>query len=451
MNLFSKTNLKVFSLLSIGQRGVGKTVFLAGSYAELHSAPEEGNRKGLWFDCQDSLARKNIESIFSYVNRTGQYPPSTMKITNFNLTLKRRSLWGDRALCHFRWWDIPGESCDIRNPDFQKMVMASHGCCLFINADALVRDPNYLQSLEGIIKQVVAIASLVNQDGLNYTFALIFTQCDRLDPGPLSRLQIEENLQPLITRLDAVKAKYQRFYSAIPIVSSEGVSSLKATGAAAPILWLVSQLRKTYNFQPQSNLGSALKQGISNVQNLRSNPRKLILPLTLASLGLLGAIASLFLLTQSPKQAQAPKQRIREEYERLLQREPDNLDALINLANLYLESRQLDQALPVMEKIVQQNPGDLDWQFNLAELYELAGEKQKAETIYDQILALEESNLKALLSKAVLRSEQGDINMARTLFMQAEKAALTDELKAKVRSLAQTALPPNTESMPPNQ
>ncbi len=104
-----------------------------------------------------------------------------------------------------------------------------------------------------------------------------------------------------------------------------------------------------------------------------------------------------------------------------------------------------------MEKIVQHNPEDLDWQFNLAELYELAGQKQKAETIYDQILALEESNLKALLSKAVLRSEQGDINMARTLFVQAEKAAFTDELKAKVRSLAQTALPPNTESMPPNQ
>ena len=451
MNLLSKTNLKVFSLLSIGQRGVGKTVFLAGSYAELHSASEEGDRKRLWFDCQDSPAQKNIESILSYVNRTGQYPPSTMKITNFNLTLKRRSLWGDRTLCHFRCWDIPGESCNIRDPDFQKMIMASHGCCVFINAYALVRDPNYLQSVEGMIKQVVAIASLVNQESLNYIFALIFTQCDRLEPGPLSRVQIEENLQPFITRLDAVKAKYQRFYSAIPIVSGEGVSSLKATGAAAPILWLVSELRKTGNFQPQSNLGSALKQGISNVQNLRSNPRKLILPLTLASLGFLGAIASLFLLTQSPKQAQAPKQRIREEYERLLQREPDNLDALINLANLYLESRQLDQALPVMEKIVQQNPGDLDWQFNLAELYELAGEKQKAETIYDQILALEESNLKALLSKAVLRSEQGDINMARTLFMQAEKAALTDDLKAKVRSLAQTALPPNTESMPPNQ
>jgi Cdc6-like AAA superfamily ATPase len=33
----SETTTPAFNLLSIGQRGVGKTVFLAGSYTELHA------------------------------------------------------------------------------------------------------------------------------------------------------------------------------------------------------------------------------------------------------------------------------------------------------------------------------------------------------------------------------------------------------------------------------
>lgn len=36
------------------------------------------------------------------------------------------------------------------------------------------------------------------------------------------------------------------FYSNIPIVAPEGVSTLKAAGAAAPFLWLVWELSKVY-------------------------------------------------------------------------------------------------------------------------------------------------------------------------------------------------------------
>ncbi len=74
MNLLSRTAIKTFSLLSIGQRGVGKTVFLVGSYAELHSCKPEPDQQ-LWFDSQNSQAQENIDSILSYIARTGQYPP----------------------------------------------------------------------------------------------------------------------------------------------------------------------------------------------------------------------------------------------------------------------------------------------------------------------------------------------------------------------------------------
>ncbi len=294
MNTLLGTTPKTFSLLSIGQRGVGKTVFLAGSYAELHADSQSDNTQQLWFDCQDSDVQANIENVLSYITQTKLYPPPTLKITNFNFSLKRRSLWGTKTLCHFRWWDIPGESCNIRNPDFQKMVLASHGCCVFINANALVQDKAYPQALEDTAKQVVAIASLVCQHGLRYAFALILTKCDLLEPGPVSLLQIEENLQPLLTRLDAVKAKYRRFYSAIPIVSIQGVSTLNARGAAAPFLWLVSELRLPHRFQSQQNLASGLKQSLFIGQILPSSARRYVSFLALASVSLLGVIAYLF-------------------------------------------------------------------------------------------------------------------------------------------------------------
>jgi tetratricopeptide (TPR) repeat protein len=466
MNLLSETTeKKTFNLLSIGQRGVGKTVFLAGSYAELHPNSQVDHSQKLWFDCQDKQAQENIENILNYIARTGQYPPPTMKITNFNFSLKRRNLWGVQTLCHFRWWDTPGEACNIQNLDFQTLVLTSHGCCVFINADELVHNQAYLQVFENIVKQVVTIASLTSQHGLKYLFALILTQCDLLGPGPLSLLQIEESLQPLITRLDAAKAHYQRFYSAIPIVSTGSTSTLRATGAAAPLLWLISELRKSDNFQSQPDLASGLAQGLSNSAsntstlkkrfglNLPSTAHRYRLILILAGVGLLGVIASIFLafdpLTLGPEEAQTPEGQIRE-YEQVLQREPDNFDALINLAKLRIQLGQPDQAIPLMEKLIQQEPESLDLHLTLAQLYELTSQEQRAEALYDEVLAKQKNNLKALVGKAVLRHAQGDTETAETLFAQAEKAAPSD-LKGQVRTVAQETLQTSPKPVTPTK
>lgn len=248
MNLLSETATKTFNLLSIGQRGVGKTVFLGGSYTELHENSQTERSTQLWFDCQDSDVQENIERLLGYVVQTGQYPPPTMRITNFSFSLKRHISGGDQTLCHFRWWDIPGEICSVDNSDFRRIVSTSHGCCVFIDAYALVHDNTYLQEVLGdIIRQVKAIASLVTLNDLKYAFAVILTKCDLLEPSPLSHQQIEQSLQPLTTRLDAARANYQTFYSFIPIDHTKGASTLNAKGAAAPLLWLVCELNKVDN------------------------------------------------------------------------------------------------------------------------------------------------------------------------------------------------------------
>lgn len=443
------TAAKTFNLLNIGQRGVGKTVFLAGSYVELHNDNQSKRPRQLWFECQDNQMQENIEKILRYVVQNNNYPPPTIKVTNFNFSLKRHSLRGIQTLCHFCWWDVPGEICNIYNRDFRTMVSTSHGCCVFIDAYALVHNQTYLQALEDIIEQVMAIASLVSLNGLKYAFALILTKCDLLEPGLINQ-QLEEGLQPLTIRLDAVGVNYQKFYSFISIVRTGGsASTLKPTGAAAPLLWLVWELSKAHSPGLMKNLFELVTRLLPTVQPhqegvegsllhrfkpveqavgvrkrlglyLLPNAQRNFLLLSLAIIALTGVIGFLSV-----------------DYEQV-QRRPNNLNTLEKLATLK-QRGQFDQAVALTEKLLQQEPEDLELHLELAELYELTGKVEKAETTYDQVLAKQDNNLKALVGKALLRKSIGDIKTAEALFAQAEKAAPTG-LKAQIHKLAQQTL-----------
>ncbi|WP_051382593.1 hypothetical protein [Gloeobacter kilaueensis] len=237
----------MFNLLSIGQRGVGKTVFLAGSYTELRTSGITDSRLPLWFDCKDSQSQQNIEKILGYIERTGAYPPGTMKITDFDFRLKRRGLMRPVTLCDFRLQDLPGESCHIANPAFRQIVLGSHGCCVCIDGYALIHSDTYLDELRDVLVQVLSIASLVHLNGLKYAFALLLTKSDLLGEIPDSEAQIRQKLQPLTNRLDAIGSNYQIFRTGVPLVhEGEGVR-LAPSGAAAPLLWLVLELNRAHN------------------------------------------------------------------------------------------------------------------------------------------------------------------------------------------------------------
>lgn len=441
--MFLKTP-KTFSLLSIGMRGVGKTVFLAGSYAEMHANSQSSNFSQLRFECQDSEVQTSIENVLRYITQTNLYPPPTIKITNFNFKLKRRNLWGTETLCHFRWWDIPGESCNTSNPDFKKIVHASHGCCVFVDAYALVHNSAYLQTLEDVIQQVMGIANLVHLNNLKYTFAVILTKCDLLQPSSFDKQQLKKYLQQLVIGLDKVKADYQIFYSFIPIVNVEGTTNLKATGAAAPLIWLAWKVSKAHNSSLMNNLLKLItcQRSISSQPQLEevdgslqamtfqkrlglslltTAPRKLWL-LTLIAVAFVGVI-SLPLV----------------DYERFLSGDPNNFISLEGLATSHYKSGRLYQALPLFERLVQQQPKRLELRLQLAQIYERTYQEQKAETAYDQVLAEQRNNFEALVGKAILRKTQGDTKTAELLFAQAEKAAPA-ELKAQIRDIAQIHL-----------
>lgn len=437
MSLLFKTATKTFSVLSIGQRGVGKTVFLAGSYAELHSPAQRNRTQRLWFDCQDSQVKEDIEDILNYIRETGQYPPATMKVTDFNFSLKRHTLGRNQTLCNFRWWDIPGELCDINNPNFRTMVLNAHGCCVFIDAYALLYKPTYYQDLEGIIQQVMPIANLVGMNSLRFPFALILTKCDLLEPNLLSQKHFQKYLQPLTSRLDSV-AKYQTFYSNIPIVSLTGAAILKAKGAAAPLLWLVWELSKVYKPSFINNLSTLVNLIISHshlqqnqvdgaldhllkptdktfsikILGIYLSPSRVqkVLRLALIFFGLIGGFAFLVGI-----------------YEHIQNQS--------NLATSRLE------AVSSVEKLVHEEPESIELRLQLAQLYESTDQVAKAETAYDHVLLRQKNNLKALIGKAVLRNSQGDLKTAKALFMQAEKAASTKFQAEEVRAIIQRTLP----------
>lgn len=243
---------KIYSLMSIGPRGVGKTVFLIGSYLELHTEPRRKRKTSLWFDCEDHEAEENISKIISYVARNGHYPPGTMRLTNFDLSLKQRHWWNSHKLCNFRLWDVPGESCQLHNPAFISMVLNSHGCCVFIDAHALLSDTNPEKSLKEIFDPIKSIAELATKNNLAHPFALILTKCDLLVSQPDYWQHLEKCIQPITSYLDSLGIKYQTFCSEIPIVSTSGVATLKARNAAPAILWLINEVRQTYHPHPHA-------------------------------------------------------------------------------------------------------------------------------------------------------------------------------------------------------
>ncbi|ABW26783.1 tetratricopeptide repeat protein [Acaryochloris marina] len=452
MSLLFGDDPKTLNLLSIGERGVGKTVFLVGSYTESNHRYEGDQPQKRWFDCDDHDAHKNIQGVLNYIAQTGHYPPPTMKIADFTFSLKQKRLWGTQTLCHFRWWDMPGEICDLNNRQFQSMVLSSQGCCVFINAYSLIHEPAYLESVKDMIELVTAIASLIKHHNLQYPMALIFTQCDRLEAGPLGQLQIEKCLEPLIIRLENARTNYRRFYSSIPIVRIDGTPVLRASGSADGLVWVTSELCKARSVQSGQDLATSLSQSTSLDHQFVPTVRRPGFALGLISAGVVGFLTVGFALTslwstQPPQQAQAT-QRTLQDHHNVLTRDPNNLDSLISVYDHYVEVGQLAKAVPLLEKIVAQKPTHLDLKFNLADLYELTGEKQKAEATYDGILTAQPQDVKAIVGKAILRGEAGDLSTAQSLFQQAENIAATQEAKGKIKEIAaqtlQTQAPVNT-------
>lgn len=245
-----------FNLLSIGHRGVGKSVFLAGCYAQLHKS-RLIQSKGKWFEPADTKSRQILRDMLDYMQRSGRYPSATMKITDLAFKVKTRELQGDFTLCEFRWADIPGEICHLDNPEFKALMLNSHGCCVFMDAAALVRNADYWEQIEETINQIEVISELANQHKVSYFFSLILTKCDQINADASQLAEIEHKWESLNARLVTANTVYRRFSTFIILVPTGQNIAIKTEGTADPILWLVSQLSEVYKTQEPRSVGDS--------------------------------------------------------------------------------------------------------------------------------------------------------------------------------------------------
>jgi hypothetical protein len=443
----SKTAVQTLNFLSIGDRGVGKTVFLLANYAALRRKPTSGQKQNIFFACQNSQDRENLDSLLKLIAQTGQYPPPTLQITDFIFDVKQHNWQGEKVLCQFHWSDIPGESCQSFDSEFQAVLQKSHGCCLFLDAYELIHNPQYLSRLDVLIKRAEAIASLAHRYQLHYSIALVLTKCDQLGSGPSDLLKLEEQLRPLIRSLKAVNANYRCFYSSVPITAFQTPSLLESQGIATPLLWLVTEARASSHAKSLPTLEKSLNGVLSN-SVASTSPSKPKPSLTgssnsvrlrfLVGVGTLVAIAGLFLGLRSllfstdPTLSSNPSIR---QYQVILKRNPDDAQALRQLAAEYAKLEQYNQAIPLLEQLSQQQPENADLLAELARLYLVTGQSQQEEKVYDRILSQDKSNILALTGKAEIRLKEGEVEMARSLFAEAEKRAPSETLKKAVRKI----------------
>lgn len=231
---------------------------------------------------------------------------------------------------------------------------------------------------------------------------------------------------------------YRTFHSAAPIVVEAGKPVLRARETASALLWLGSELKQCHD----PGLGSWLQNQILRSPRCRTQSWQ-----TLGD----GALASLVKVADQVR----PGPTLLGIYLPLALRRPleqliwptAGLAALALFLSLsyrlsFLPSFSLSassQTIQNLKQLVQTEPERLEWHLQLASLYQQAGELDQAEATYDQILALEQTNLEALVGKAIVRNLRGDALTAARLFTQAESIAPTD-LKPKIRGVAQAAL-----------
>jgi len=91
-----------------------------------------------------------------------------------------------------------------------------------------------------------------------------------------------------------------------------------------------------------------------------------------------------------------------ESYRRVLQLEPEQIEARLGLGELLLDLTQADEALPHLEYLHRKQPENLIGAVALARCYDQLGRQNDAETILDDILARHPNFFEALFCVAVL-------------------------------------------------
>ena len=232
--------LPQYRFLSIGQRGVGKTVFLTACYLDCHR--DQKQQRELWLEDSNIQVRKLLDNVLVYIAKNRVYPPATLKITPLDLVLQQRCQWGQEVLGWVQWWDIPGELCHLHQPEFADLLQQADGVCLFLEAAPIVQNADNLNALNQQFQPLLSILESLVYQQRPLPLAIILTKCDQLAAHPLVWQRLQKGLHFFDIKLATSSLPYKVFYSEIPIVEKDGIFQLQLKRVSTPIFWLYSKI-----------------------------------------------------------------------------------------------------------------------------------------------------------------------------------------------------------------
>ncbi|MCG3118181.1 MAG: Photosystem I assembly protein Ycf3 [bacterium] len=105
-----------------------------------------------------------------------------------------------------------------------------------------------------------------------------------------------------------------------------------------------------------------------------------------------------------------------EAYENALTQNPNYVEAMINLANIYYAKRELPRTRQLLERAVQLDPNNHTIYYNLGNLYDEVAEMEKSLKCYQKALELHPAYEPALFNLALLYERFGLAGKAETLW-----------------------------------
>ncbi|HMO17825.1 MAG TPA: tetratricopeptide repeat protein [Oligoflexia bacterium] len=126
-------------------------------------------------------------------------------------------------------------------------------------------------------------------------------------------------------------------------------------------------------------------------------------------------------------------------YHEVLDKLPDQPDALLGLGTLSLHVGVSDRAIEYYEKYLSKNPDDISVKANLALAIGRGGDKEKSLKILDDLLNKDPEFVIGLVTKGLLLAESGEKSLAVTLWKKAREIEKNPSLKERIDGLIFTA------------
>jgi len=132
-------------------------------------------------------------------------------------------------------------------------------------------------------------------------------------------------------------------------------------------------------------------------------------------------------------------------YDHVLERDPDDVEALRGKANIFYDASDHAQAIPLYEKLLALAPGDPNARTDLATMYLYAGDPPRAIKAYEAVIADNPEFLQAHYNLAVTYAQMGRseeaiarLEKARPLATEERVGRQIDDMIARLRSGAAT-------------